>query len=205
VTLTARVLSNGVPLGGSTVNFQVMQGSGTLSPPSATTDSSGYASTSLQLSAFASEVQVSACVGQNNAPCLTFYGYAVPVSTIQLQAVAGTNQIALAGGSLSPVVVRALDSSVPPNLVLGASVLFQDVIERGGDNSSGGSGGDTGITHDPEPIILAQSQALVTSDGNGLASYPPSTDGFAGALEIVGNATAGAGSVAFAVNIFPSQ
>ena len=41
LALTARVLSNGFPLSGSTVNFQVFKGSAGLSASSVTTNSNG--------------------------------------------------------------------------------------------------------------------------------------------------------------------
>jgi hypothetical protein len=79
VQLTARVLSNGTPLGGQVVNFSLYQGSGTLNPASATTDKNGYASTSLQLSNFSAETDGNACVGSSNNPCLGFHVFPVPL------------------------------------------------------------------------------------------------------------------------------
>src|SRR6202043_1914267 len=43
--ITARVVSSGVPLNGTTVNFRIAQGTGTLSSATGVTNSSGYAST----------------------------------------------------------------------------------------------------------------------------------------------------------------
>src|SRR5579862_2977550 len=62
VSLIARVLSNGNPLPGRTVNYYLTKGSGTLNPPSAQTNGTGYATSTLQLSSLSSEVQVSVCV-----------------------------------------------------------------------------------------------------------------------------------------------
>jgi len=58
-------------------------------------------------------------------------------------------------------------------------------------------GGDGNINQDPLPIILGSWQHSIASDTNGLASIQPSDGGFGGALAILGNATAGAGSVTF--------
>jgi IPT/TIG domain len=118
VTLTARVLSNGLPLGGSTVNFQVLKGSAGLSASTVTTNSSGYASTVVEISSMAGDLLVSACVSPGNSPCLNFSGTSVPASVLQLQAVAGSPQIVTAGQALQPVVIRVTDSSSPPNPVL---------------------------------------------------------------------------------------
>jgi len=199
--LTARVLSNGTPLTGSTVNFQVMKGAGTLNPASATTNANGYASTTLQLTSFAGGLQVSACVAPQNAPCLSFYGMAVPASGIVVQPVSGNIQIAAAGQNFQPVVVRATDLSSPPNPVVGANVIFPYVVERAGNNSGGESGGDTNIGPPPDPVILYSSQGSVISDVNGLAGFAPGTGGFTGALEIVGTAS---GVVPFALQWLPS-
>jgi hypothetical protein len=203
VPLTARVLSNGVPLSGSKVDFAVMKGSGTLSSSTVTTNSNGYASTNLQLSALAGDVQVSACVAPGDSPCQTFYGTAVPASGLQLQPVAGTSQLALAGQSFQAVTVRAMDFSTPPNPVLGASVSFQYVVGKIPAGSTVLSGGDTTITGDPLPVILESGQSTVVSDANGLASFQPSSGGFTGTLEVLGSATAGQSTVPFALQVLP--
>lgn len=203
LSLTARALSNGTPLSGQSVNFAVMKGSGTLSPSTATTNANGYATSTLQLSAIASDVQVSACVAPTNSPCATFYGTAVPASGLQLQPVAGNSQMVVEGQAFQPVIVRATDFSTPPNPVLGANVLFQSTVERSGGTASGTSGGDTTITQNPTPVVLSSSQSFVISDPNGLATFQPSTGGFTGALEVIGAATAGASDVPFALESLP--
>jgi hypothetical protein len=197
LALTARVLSNGTPQSGQVVNFSLYRGSGTLNPASATTNSNGYASTSLQLVNLAAEVDGNACAGSNNNPCLGFHVFPVPSSGVLLQAVAGDLQLITVGPAFQPVTVRVTDTSVPPNPVLGASVLFQSLLGRTNSNAPIVSGGDTDITTNPMPIILGMSQAAVTSDVNGFASMQPSTGGFLGALGILGTATAGPASLPF--------
>jgi len=203
MTLTARVLSNEKPQAGSSVNFQVIKGSAGVNPATATANSSGDASTILSLTAIAGDVQVSACVAPNNSPCVSFYGTAVPSSGLQLQAVAGTAQVATVGQDLQPVVVRVADLSTPPNPVAGANVVFQSLVERSGNSSRSATGGDTTINPTPAPVVLGSTQVSATSDANGLASFQPSTAGFDGALQILGTATAGAGQVPFAIDVFP--
>jgi hypothetical protein len=203
VGLTAQVLSNGAPLSGEVVNFSLYHGIGTLNPASATTNKNGYASTSLQLSNLASEVDGNACVGPNNAPCLGFHVFAVATSVLQLQAVAGSSQVVAAGQMLQPVVVRVTDLSTPPNPVVGASVEFQFTGERAGGNSTVISGGDSNIGSDPSPVILFNSQNPEQSGLSGLASWQPTTEGFDGDVAILGTATAGTGQVQFALQALP--
>jgi IPT/TIG domain len=197
IALTTRVLLNGVPQIGQVVNFSLYHGSGTLNPASATTNSNGYASTTLQLSNFAAEVDGNACVGSNNNPCVGFHVFPAPPSSLRLQAVTGDLQMITVGPPFQPVTVRVTDTSAPPNPVLGVSVLFQSLIGRTSNNAPIISGGDTTITRNPMPIILGTSQTAITSDGNGLASMQPSTGGFQGALAILGTVTAGPGSLPF--------
>jgi hypothetical protein len=203
VSLSARALSNGSPLSGTTVNFLVMKGSATANPSSAVTNANGYANTTLQISSMTGDVQVSACVGPNNAPCQTFYGTAVPSSGLQLQAVSGIAQLAPSSQSFQPVVVRVTDYATPPNPVAGASVLVEWNVELPVSNASPVPGGDTGIGNNPMPVVLYSSQAYVVSDGNGMATFQPSTGGFGGALEILGTATAGSSNVPFGLEWLP--
>jgi IPT/TIG domain len=203
IMLTARALSNGAPLSGQTINFMVMKGSATANPPSATTNSNGYAQSTLQISQMTGDVQVSVCVGPNNNPCQTFYGTAVPGSGLQIQPVAGIVQMAPVGQSLQPVVVRVSDLSQPPNPVVGANVLEQWSVELPASPSPPIPGGDTGIGGSPMPIVLYSSQAWVATDANGLATFQPSTGGFGGAIEILGTAAAGSGNIPFALEWLP--
>jgi hypothetical protein len=197
LVLTTRVLSNGAPLVGQVVNFSLYQGSGTLNPPSATTDKYGYASSTLQLSNFSSEVDGSACVGANNNPCQNFHVFPVAISGLRLQPIAGNPQVILVGETLQPVVVQVTDTSSPPNPVLGASVLFQALIGRASHGATIVSGGDTEFTRNSMPIILGTWQVSVPTNANGLASVQPSTGGFQGALAFLGTVTAGAGNLPF--------
>jgi hypothetical protein len=197
LTLTARVLSNGIPINGRTVNYYLIKGSAILNPPSAKTNTSGYVSSTLQISSLPGDVQVSVCVEPGDAPCATFYGTAVPAPSLRLQAVAGDLQLITVGPPFQPITVRVTDTSVPPDPVLGVSVLLQSLIGRTNNNAPIVTGGDTIITRDKMPIILGMSQASVVSDANGLATMQPSTGGFTGALAILGAVTAGSGSLPF--------
>jgi len=199
VMLTARVLSNGTPVKGTPVSFVIVKGTGTLSSWVVNSDANGYASTTLTLTAVASDVQVSASVpGETNSQP-AFYGTAVPLSGLQLQPIAGTNQMALAGQSFQSVEVEVSDFSSPPYPVMGASVVFQSTGERVPIDS----GGDGGVDPNPEPVILWTSSAPIISDVNGIATFQPSTNGFGGAFQIAGSASIANSYVPFLLQVFP--
>jgi len=199
VPLSARVLSNGAPLTGHTVNYQILKGAGLLTSTSATSDANGYATSTLQLSSLAGDVQVSACV-QNQPvdnPCLNFLGTAVPGSGLKLQPVAGTLQIAPVSQNFLPVTVQVTDTATPPHPVLGANVVFESVVARAPQNQPIVWIGDTGIIGNPMPVILSSSQVTVPSDVNGMATLQPSTGGVPGLVVLLGTAAAGMGSLQF--------
>lgn len=202
VILTARVLSNGSPLDNRTVNFYLDKGSGTLNPASSTTNSSGYASSTLELTNFSSDVQVSVCPEPGDAPCQTFYGSPVPASAMQMQFVSGNAQSTSLGQPFQPVIVRVTDSAIPPDPVFGANVMFQSLIGRS-DGTPVVSGQGASGTTDPLPVILASSQASVLSDMNGLASVTPSAGGVTGAVLILGTASVGAVNAQYELQSLP--
>jgi hypothetical protein len=200
VPLTARVVGLGSPKSGVTVNFAVMQGTGSLSAASAVTDSSGYATVGLTLTNFSSAVQVSACVSPGNNPCQTIFGNPVAASLVSLQAVGGGGQL-VTGLGLQPMLVRVIDFSTPPNGVLGETVLFQATVLRPVENDL------TQITSElsATPIILSESQFSVQSDVNGLATFVPSLGSFTGPLAIEIQVSAGAAATLQGqMGIFPA-
>ena len=183
---------------GSTLNFQITQGIGTLSTRTAQTDASRNASVNLPVNSISTAVQVKVCVAPNNSPCQVFNASVVPVSSLQLPPIAGTLQVVPGGQNLQPVIVRVTDSSSPPNLVLGASVLFIEYVGRVAQNQPIIWAGEAGISQPSMPVILAKSQRTVQSDINGLSSELISTQGISGNVAVVGTATAGISSVQFA-------
>jgi hypothetical protein len=194
VPLTARVVSLGAPQSGATVNFRIAQGSGSLSAPSAVTNSSGYASITLTVANFVLSVQLSACVAPANSPCQTIYANAVAAAALNLQAVAGASQV-VTGTPFQPLMVRVTDSATPPDPVLGASVLFQYTVMRPAGSALTLAPGDPTGTQTGIPIILSASQSTVQSDANGLASVIPSVGSFSGTLEIQIQVSAGTTAV----------
>jgi hypothetical protein len=189
--LTARVMSNGSPQNGAIVNFTIVSGSGNLSSSSTVTNSAGYATVTLTLTKFSAPVQVSACVAPGNKPCQMIYGSPVPASLQKLQPVAGAGQVTISHQPLQPVMVRVIDSSTPPNPVLGATVGFQTTVMRPSGNAPAGSSAESTTDNPAMPIILSVSQSSTQTDVNGLASLTPSTGSFTGTLEIDVLATSG--------------
>lgn len=176
VPLTVEALNMGTPKPNVTINYTVTQGNASLSASSATTNSSGMASVTAQLTTLAATVQVSACVAPGNNPCQTFSLFATPVSLWTLEAVAGSQQVAPSGQSFQPLVMRVTDGSAADNPVQGANVTFLSTLERNPQDPSGGPppGGDASRAADGMPIILGTSQAQIATDSNGLASITPS-------------------------------
>jgi hypothetical protein len=204
LSLTTRVLSLGKPVAGRAVDYQVMKGVALLSSSSVLTNASGYASSTLQLSSFGADVQVSACVQNQpvDSPCLSFYGTAVAGAALRLQPVSGSLQIEPLTQNFSPVIEQVTDSAgIHP--VLGASVVFQSLVARAPQGLPVVWIGDTGITGHPMPVILSSSQISVQSDVNGFASLQPSTGGVQGPLLILGSATAGASASQYTLQSLP--
>jgi hypothetical protein len=195
--LNTRVLANGNPVSGATVNYQIALGTATLSAAAAQTDAGGSAIVTLQLTSFAAAVHVNVCVAPNNNPCQIFPANVVPVSSLQIQPVAGALQVVSTGQPFQPFVVRVTDSSMPPNPVLGATVLFLSYVGRTAQNQPIIWIGEAGISQPGVPVILGKSQVTILSDINGLTSFPLSTGGFSGDVAVAGTATAGNASVQF--------
>ncbi len=204
LSLTGRVLSNGTPLAGRTINYRVQKGSALPSTSSVLTDVNGNATSTLQISALAGDLQVSACVQNQpvDSPCLIFNATAVPSSALRLRPIAGSLQVTVAGLSFQPVSVEVTDQAIPAHPVLGASVAFQSLIARAPQGLPVVWIGDTGITSFPMPVILASSQISVPSDVNGIASVQPSSNGVQGPVIVLGTATAGSSSLQFALQSF---
>jgi hypothetical protein len=197
IALAARLLSSGVPIRGSLVNFQVVKGSGTLSCASAISDVNGFANSTLHLASIGGDVQVTACVAPANLPCEIFTATAVPPSMLRLEPVGGSVQTLPAGQAFQPITVRVVDSAIPAHPVLGASVTFQVVVSRPVTVPPPVSIGGIVVTRNPAPVIVSSSRVAVLSDGAGLATLQPPTAGTGGALVIQGTAAAGTSVLPF--------
>ncbi len=195
--IAARVLSNGVPVSGKTLNYQITAGSGALTAASGVTDSNGNVSVNLQLNSLAASIRVSVCVAPGNSPCQILNASMVQTSSLQLRSVSGMLQISTPGQSFQPVAVRVCDSSSPPHPVMGASVGFLDYIGRLPGNEPILWTGESTISQPNMPVILARSQATVQSDINGTSTFALSTGGISGNVAVIGTATAGSSSVEY--------
>jgi hypothetical protein len=110
----------------------------------------------------------------------------------------GTLQIAPRGQSFQPVIVRLVDSSNPPNPVLGANIIFLSYVGRMPQNQSIVWAGEAGISQPGMPVILFKSQITAQTDTSELAAFQLSTDGVSGNVAVVGFAIAGNSGVQFA-------
>jgi hypothetical protein len=194
VPITARVVSFGAPQSGVKVNFNIVQGSGSLSSGSATTNTQGYASVTLNLTNFTANVQLTACVAQTDSPCQTVYGNAIAPSLFNLHAVGGAGQV-VSGTTFQPLTVLVTDSSTPPNPILGASVVFQSIVERPAGNNPILINGDPGTGQNQMPVLLSVSQSTAQTNSSGFASFVPSVGSFTGELEIQIEASTGISAV----------
>ena len=143
-----------------TVNFAIVRGTASLSAGSATTNNSGFATITANLTNLSANVQVSACVAPNNAPCQTFTLFAWPPSLWTLETVSGSSQVLLTGQAFQPLVMRVTDGSAAANPVMGVNVSFATTLARVSENGM--------------PVLLGSSQVPVATDQNGLASIVPS-------------------------------
>ncbi len=111
VPLTVRALNLGVPKPNVAVNFAITKGSASLSAGSGTTNGSGFATITANLTNQSADVQVSACVAPNNSPCQIFTLFSTPASLWTLETVSGAPQVVPAGQSFQPLVLRLTDGS----------------------------------------------------------------------------------------------
>jgi hypothetical protein len=179
VPLTVGALDLGIPKANVTVNFAITLGTASLSSGSATTNGSGYATITANLTDQNVNVQVSACVAPNNAPCQTFTLFSTPPSMWTLETVSGSLQFVPVGQPFQPLIMRVTDGSSAANPVMGVNVTFATTLSRTGGN---------GI-----PVLLGSSQAQIASAQDGLVSIMPSV-GSVGPCDVFIAVSAGASS-----------
>jgi hypothetical protein len=205
VPLTVEALDLGVPLANVTVNFVITQGTATLSASSATTNASGFATVTANLTNLNAAVQVSACVAPHNAPCQSLNLFSTPPSVWTLETVSGSSQFVLTGQIFQPLVMRVTDGSAADNPVMGVNVTFATTLARvslnqgnqqNGQPLGGENGAENGLENDGVPVLLGSSQAQVVSAQDGTASILP-TAGNAGPCDVFITVSAGAASAQF--------
>lgn len=197
VPLTVEALDMGTPQANVIIKFTVTNGTASLSPSTATTNSSGLASVTAQVTNLSATVQVSACVSPANSPCQTLTLFAVPVASWELEAVSGTVQVVPNGQLFQPLVMRVTDGSSADNPVMGVNVTFLTTLERNPQGPGGGPppGGDF-AGQDGMPVILGTSQTQIATGQDGLASIVP-TVGSLGPCDAFITVTAGNAAAQF--------
>jgi hypothetical protein len=201
VPLTVEALDLGVPKANVGINFTLTRGTAVLSSGSATTNASGFATISANLSTQNADVQVSACLAPNNAPCQTFTLFSTAPSLWTLETVNGSSQFVLTGQSFQPLVMRVTDGSAAANPVQGVAVTFETTLARVGSGQGSQGGGDSvvsesGVSGSGAPILLGSSQAQIATDQNGLASIVPSAENV-GPCDVFVTVNAGATTTQF--------
>jgi len=198
IPLTVRVLSQGTPQIGATVNFRVSKGAATLSSATSTTDNSGYASTSAHVSNHSADAQITACVAPNNSPCQTFTLFATPASKWALNLVSGSSQVVPVGQPFQPLLLRATDGSAASDPVIGMPFVFDVTLMRLPKGDGGGGGGDDGHGGgNGTPVILGTYQVQSVSDTNGLAGIVPTLGSVNGYCDVMIAVAAGPATMQF--------
>ncbi|MGA9528006.1 MAG: Ig-like domain-containing protein [Terriglobales bacterium] len=167
VPLTVEALNQGAPSANVSLQFTLTLGTASLSATTATTNGSGFAGISAQVSSLNSTVQVSACVTPANSPCQTFTLFAVAPSSWVLEPVSGTAQVVPYGQPFLPLVMRVTDGSPQDNPVMGVNFTFVTTLERND------FVGQAVPPNDGAPIILGTSQTQGITGQDGLASVMP--------------------------------
>jgi hypothetical protein len=182
VPLTVEALNLGVPKSNVTVNFVITKGTASLSASSGTTNALGFATITAQVTNQNADVQVSACVAPNNAPCQTLTLFSTPSSLWTLETVSGSLQVVTTGRSFQALTVRVTDGSLAADPVMGVNVTFKTTLARVPENGL--------------PVVLGSSQAQVVSAQDGPASIVPSA-GNVGPCDVFITVSAGQSTAQF--------
>jgi hypothetical protein len=198
VPLTVEALDLGVPKSNVTVIFTITNGAASLSATTATTDSSGMAAVTVQLTNQNADVQVSACVAPNKAPCSIqpFTLHSTPPSLWALETVSGSSQFVLTGQSFQPLVLRVTDGSAAANPVMGVNVTFATTLARTSPGNGEQQNGESLAGGNGSPVLLGSSQTQVVSAQDGTASIVPSAESV-GPCDVFVKVSAGASTVQF--------
>lgn len=202
ISLVAQLVNSGSPVGGSTINYQVMLGRGTLVPASAVTNSGGFASSVLYVSTADQEIRVSACLAPGNNPCDIFYVYLAPASGLQMQKLSGDAQLRPAGAAFAPLTVRTLDLNTVPQAVAGVPVTFRVTVFRPAEGVPPETQGEVTTGLFPQPPAIFSSTTTVYSDASGLAAFVPTNLAAWGPARFDVQVTAGANSARFSLQTY---
>ena len=173
IPILATVVENGVPTAGVPVNFLKNYGAAIVAPSSSTTNASGIASSSVNVSLLTSDVNVSACVAPANAPCRTFIIHPILDSAFQLQKISGDGQSIAVGQSFAPVVLRVTDAIGDP--LAGIPVTCDVHVNEAPAPYLQATTGEVVTSRYANQVTLSSSMATIISDSNGLVTLPAPT------------------------------
>ncbi|MGZ4815449.1 MAG: IPT/TIG domain-containing protein, partial [Terriglobales bacterium] len=170
VPVTAMVVVNGKPAAGKNLDFLKNYGTATVAPASALTGVDGTAASAVNVTAIASDVNISACVAPADAPCRTLLIHPVASGDLQLQKVSGDAQVISVGQSFSPVVLRTTDKLGNP--VAGVKTTFEVLIYRATAGDAQQSTDEVSTTRHADPVVISSAIVTATTDAAGLAVLP---------------------------------
>ena len=205
VPLIVQALNAGVPKSNVVVNYTLTRGTATLSAGTATTDASGYATVNGHLANHSADVQVSACIAPNNAPCQTFTLYATPASFWTLVTISGSAQVIEEGQSFQPLILRVTDGSPAANPVIGVSVAFNTTIARVPPESGLRTEGDTIVGGAGMTVILSSSSTQIVTPQDGTASIVPSPGAAMGPCDLFMTVSAGPAAAQFDLQVVAAE
>jgi hypothetical protein len=168
----------------------VLSGTATLAAASSVTDSTGTASTQVNINQLSSNVIVSACVAPDNTACRNFTIRWVSAANLQLSKISGDNQTITVGQTFSAIHVRVTDSSSTPNPVAVVPVEFLVTAFRTPIETPTRWNGESGTRNPIQPVVLSSSASTQTSDAAGSVSLPVSFPASWGPLLVTVQATA---------------
>ena len=105
----------------------------------------------------------------------------VAVSAIALKTIRGDAQSVLIGQALQPLVLRVVDSSLPPNPLAGIPVTISGTAFQ---ILQPDCAADTGVCRPQSQHVVANFSTVLTSDANGLVTYTPTAQAAWGPVQI---------------------
>jgi hypothetical protein len=193
LAVAATVVANGAAVPNRTVNFLLNSGSATFSPGTSQTDAKGSATTSVSVANLTSDVNISACVAPDNAPCRTLIVHPVADSGFNVQRVSGDQQTVSVGQTFGPLTLKVVDAT--SNAVSGVPVAFLVDVYRAANETVRSAHGEAVTFTRDEPVVLATSALTVFTDAYGMVTLPI-TANEAQPVHIIVQARAGQSEVA---------
>lgn len=193
--VSVRVLANGSPVAGQTVNFSLgtspSSGTATLAAPSVATNAQGDAVNQVNVSALGSSFVLLICVA-GGSPCTTMNMNAVMPASQQVQVVQGGAQLLTSGQAPVPLILRVTDGNDSTRPVRGATVTAAtSVFARLRDSDCNLQNSDC---HPATARPIATAFTTLSSDENGLVILTPAMQASWGAVNVYTLFRVGAGA-----------